>query len=308
MEATAYPTGVIYYPVDAGVTIYDANGNVVAVGETEGFYDLTVTGVHPQQRLRIVAEKSYGSIAVRNEKWVTVPEQGDSVAVPSLALLPPDLGELYPGPEEWSSFDDSVAVAADSVPDNVVRIQALALDPERDRALFPGDFSEARGYELASAGFLQIRMYDAAGNPVHSGSTPAKVRFRLSRTRSGFLFDLRPNSGAYEVPLYVYDEGASTWVRVGEGRLVDEGGQPIPESEESAILDGTYSGAVYMETDYGVKPSRLAANPFRSGSARTLEEGDYYFTDALNCDVPLAPCDEIDSETQGCKALEGGQG
>lgn len=308
MEATAYPTGVIYYPTKAALSVYDANGNVLDRSETEGFYDLTVSGIRPQQRLRIVAEKSYGSIVVRNEKWVTVPEQGDSIAAPSLALLPPDLGELYPGPEEWTSFDGAVAVAADSVPDSVVRIQALALDPERDHALFPGDFSEARGYELASAGFLQIRMYDAAGNPVRSGSTPAKVRFKLSQGQAGFLFDLRPGSGAYEVPLYVYDEGAGTWVRVGEGRLVDEGGQPIPESEEGAVLDGTYPGAVYMETDYGVTPSRLATNPHGPASAKTLEEGGYYFTDALNCDVPLVPCDEIDSETQGCKALEGGQG
>ncbi len=308
MEATAYPTGLIYYPSDAAITVYDANGNVLVSGETEGFYDLIVAGVRPQQRLRVVAEKSYGSINVRNEKWVTVPERGSIVDVPGLALLPPDLGELYPGPEEWTSFDGAVAVAADSVPDNVVRIQALALDPENDRALFPGDFSEARGYELASAGFLQIRMYDAAGNQVRSGSAPAKVRFKLSQARAGFLFDLRPGSGAYEVPLYVYDEGASTWVRVGEGRLVDEDGQLVPESEEDAILGGTYAGAVYMETDYGVRPSRLAAKPLGPGFARTLEGGEYYFTDVLNCDTPIVPCDEIDSETQGCKALEGGQG
>ncbi len=154
MEATAYPAGVIYYPTKAALMVYDASGNVLNSNQTEGFYDLTVTGVRPQQRLRVVAEKSYGPITVRNEKWVVVPEQGDSVAVPGLALLPPDLGELYPGPEEWSSFDGAVVVAADSVPDNVVRIQALALDPERDRALFPGDFSEVRGYELVSAGFL----------------------------------------------------------------------------------------------------------------------------------------------------------
>ena len=306
-EATEYPSGLIYYPTEANLTAYDANGHVLASSEAEGFFDLEINGIRPRERVLVVAEKSYGALTVRNETWTTVPEQGDSIQVPDLALLPPDLGELYPGPEEWTSFDGAVAVAADSVPGNVVRIQALALDPERDRALFPGDFSEARGYELASAGFLQIRMYDAAGNQVQSGSAPAKVRFKLSQGQAGFLFDLRPGSGVYEVPLYVYDEGASTWVRVGEGRLVDEDGQPIPETAEDAILDGAYPGPLYIETDYGVRPSRLAANSIGSGSARVLEEGEYYFTDALNCDVPLVPCDELDSETQGCEALEGGQ-
>ncbi|XOB97482.1 hypothetical protein ACMC9I_05975 [Deinococcota bacterium DY0809b] len=87
-EATEYPSGLIYYPTEANLTVYDTNGHVLASSEAEGFFDLEINGIRPRERVRVVAEKSYGALTVRNENWTTVPEQGDSIQVPDLALLP----------------------------------------------------------------------------------------------------------------------------------------------------------------------------------------------------------------------------
>ena len=307
LEAQDYPTGLIYYPTEANLTVYDAAGNVLNRSEVSGFYDLTLTGVRPGDRLLLVAEKTYEETVTRNEKWAAVPEQDTTIAAPDLALMPPDLGVLSPGTEFWASFDGSVIAEAGTLPDSVARMQALALDPSRDRALFPGDFVEESGLRLASAGFLQVRMYDAEGNQVRTGQHAVKLRFKLSKAQEGFLFDLRPGSGAYEVPLYVYDEGKNTWVRAGEGRLVTIDGDPVPESAQEDLMNGTYPDQVFMETDFGVAPSTLSSRALQKSNA-TLLEGDVYYTDSLNLDVPLVPCDEIDSEMQGCKALDGGQG
>ncbi len=307
LEAQDYPTGLIYYPTEANLTVFDAAGNVLNRSEVSGFYDLTLTGVRPGDRLLLVAEKSYEETTARNEKWATVPEQGSTIAVPDLALLPPGLGALSPGTDAWTSDDGTVSVAADTIPDSVASIQALALDPSRDRALFPGEFAEESGLKLASAGFLQVRMYDAEGNQVRTGQHAVKLRFKLSKAQEGFLFDLRPGSGAYEVPLYVYDEGKSTWVRAGEGRLVTIDGDPVPESAQEDLMNGTYPDQVFMETNYGVAPSSLSPRALQNGNVGLLE-GEYYFVDSINCDTPIVPCDEIDSETQGCKALDGRQG
>ena len=306
LEAQDYPTGLIYYPTEANLTVYDAVGNVLNRSEVSGFYDLTITGVRPGDRLLLVAEKTYEETVASNEKWVAVPEQDTTIAAPDLALLPPNLGALNPGAEDWTSPDGSVAVAADTVPARVMRIQALALDPSRDRALFPGEFAEEGGLKLASAGFLQVRMYDAEGNQVRTGQHAVKLRFELPKAQAGFLFDLRPGSGAYEVPLYAYDEGKNTWVRVGEGRLVTSNGDPILESAQEDIMNGTYPDQVFMETDYGVAPSNLSPRALQNGNVGLLE-GEYYFVDSINCDTPIVPCEEIDKETQGCVALNGRQ-
>ncbi|GEM90498.1 hypothetical protein ODE01S_19320 [Oceanithermus desulfurans NBRC 100063] len=308
LEVKHYPSGSIYYPTRAKLTVFDAAGNVLNRAETAGFYDLSVTGVQPGDRLLLVAEKGYQEVVARNEKWVNVPQQDTAIAAPDLALLPPDLGVLYPGSEAWTADDGTVIVTADTVPESVVRIQALALDPSRDRALFPGEFAEEGGLQLASAGFLQVRMYDAEGNQVRTGQNPVKLRFKLTKAQEGFLFDLKPGSGTYEVPLYVYDDGKSTWVRVGEGRLVTIDGDPVPESAEEDLMSGTYRDEVFLEVDYGVAPTALSPRALHNDKATTLEESDVYFTDALNCDYPLVPCDEINSETQGCQVLDGGQG
>gem|GEM_PF-4202615 len=64
---------------------------------------------------------------------------------------------------------------------------------------------------------------------------------------------------------------------------------------------------LWVATGGTIEVSATGQTPLQKDVQRAMKSRGFLFRPAQNCGTPLVPCDELDSETQGCEALEGGQ-
>ena len=106
-------------------------------------------------------------------------------------------------------------------------------------------------YRLARAGlvssvFASLQATDDSGNVIRKLGAQSILRMRVSSDSWSTLGDLRSGTGKIDVPLFSFNETTGQWERAAsDGWLEDGAGSIIPESELSAIRDGSYAGSVY---------------------------------------------------------------
>lgn len=127
--------------------------------------------------------------------------------------------------------------------------KARVFNPATEAKYFPGNFADEKGTPLRSGVFAAIELKDTAGSPLTALDSPAAVAIEVPIDTWPIIIDTSPDTDRIEVPLYAFDEVNGTWRREREGWLVDSAGQPIPESELSAIRDKTRTAAVRVRGD-----------------------------------------------------------
>lgn len=139
------------------------------------------------------------------------------------------------------------SVRVEGMPSEVSQLYARGYDPDANRAVFPGDFSEMGSIPLNSSGFLWAEALDAAGNPVDRMSTAAVTfRFKVPRSQWPDLEDINAGTDRIEIPIYSFNEQTNVWVQEGEiGWLEDSNRTVLPEEAQPVILDGTFQGDIF---------------------------------------------------------------
>ena len=239
-------------PEGLTVEVLSESGELLGQATTGkvGQYLLSLTGIETGDELRVRTKTAIDGLELTASKRVRVTDIS-FVGVPDLVLVDPSDGELSRNGSSWIDPDGNVEVVDPS--GQLGKVWARALDPERDRAFFPGNYRDADGNKIISNGFLFVAAKDANGQQVTSLDEPLTVYFSIPPIHRYYLRDINPGNGLYEVPMYIYDEEQDTWVRRGKGLVVDASYEPVPESEEDLVT---------TDPDYGDLFVKFEANRF----------------------------------------------
>jgi len=231
----------------AAVTVRSEDGASSATGVTaaDGRYTIKITPAFPTRVLAKVVSQRAGEPAVTGFRWSPIQAAEGAVDVGRIVLPAPAGREMGIAAGTATSADGHV-VATD-LPPEVASLWAKDYEPDLSPDVFPGDLAEERTRPINSVTFVWISALDASGTQVFDLSAPATVRLRVFPTQWLDLDDLQPGNGVIDTPIYSMDYATGYWVREPDGRLTDAAGNAIAESEEAAILRGTYGSAVYAE-------------------------------------------------------------
>jgi len=165
----------------------------------------------------------------------------DPVILPSL-----EGAQLTCGGSSCQNADGSVQFH--NLPNNVANMWARSYDPESNPEAFPGEFGEANGPILSNV-FVWGAATDAQGNSIGAIDPPATARIKIAPVQWPYLFDAQPNqNNGIQVPIYFFNEDTGQWEFQGAtGVLTDANGNIIPESQNPAIVGGTYEGDVFAQ-------------------------------------------------------------
>ena len=134
----------------------------------------------------------------------------------------------------------------DQLPANVAAVEGRVFDPRSESNQFPGGFVDNRNNLLVSSVFASLQATDDSGNVIRKLGAQSILRMRVSSDSWSTLGDLRSGTGKIDVPLFSFNETTGQWERAAsDGWLEDGAGSIIPESELTAIRDGSYAGSVY---------------------------------------------------------------
>lgn len=121
-----------------------------------------------------------------------------------------------------------------------VTVSVTPIDPARDPATMPGDYSVSDTQRIESFGAIQVNLRDAAGNALNlkTGST-ATIRIPLS-TRSA--------TPPASIPLYWFNETTGRWVQEGTATLA--GSAPNQYYEGQVSHFSTWNADMPQDTIY----------------------------------------------------------
>lgn len=145
--------------------------------------------------------------------------------------------------------DGSVRISGFPGGTGIDRAYSRRYDPSRDRAKFPGSFTDSKANLLISSGFTEIDLRDSSGKHVSRLSSPVNVRFQTDSKSWPSLRDLSEDSGRIEVPMYSFDEARGEWVSEPQGELQAADGAAIDEADFPSIQDGSYPDPVFVSFD-----------------------------------------------------------
>ncbi|XOB98134.1 hypothetical protein ACMC9I_09475 [Deinococcota bacterium DY0809b] len=227
-------------PEGAWVEVLSDDGRLLARTATGrvGQYGLTLENAAPGDELYVRARLKVAGVGLTTGRRVGVDERGYAY-VPDLSFVNLSDAELSWSGSSWRSEAGEVEIRAPA--GSFAQVWARALDPEFDRAFFPGRYKDADGYR--SLGFLFVA---ARGDSVQGMGPlvePVTVFFVLPSTHRYYLRDARPGNGSYDVPMYFFDEDRGIWVQGTLGVLLDAERRPVPETEEARVtadLTGRY--------------------------------------------------------------------
>lgn len=220
-------------PEGAWVEVISEDGRFLARTTTGrvGQYRLTLENAAPGDELYVRARLKVAGVVLTAGRRVGVDERGNAY-VPDLVFVNLGDAELSWSGSSWRNETGEVEVRAPA--GSFAQVWARALDPEFDRAFFPGRYEDADGYR--SLGFLFVA---ARGDSVQGMGPlvePVTVYFTLPSTHRYYLRDAQPGNGSYGVPMYFFDEDRGIWVQGTVGVLLDAERRPVPETGEARVI------------------------------------------------------------------------
>lgn len=219
-------------PEGACVEVFSSDGRFLARTATGrvGQYALTLEDASPGDELYIRAKLTVAEVELTTGRRAKVNERGN-VYVPDLVFVNLNDAELSRSGVSWHSKTGDVEIRASA--GSFERVWARALDPEFDRAFFPGRYQDADGYR--SLGFLFVAARGASVQGMGPLAEPVTVFFALPSTHRYYLRDIRPGNGSYDVPMYYFDEDRGVWAQGPMGVLVDAEHRTVPETEAARV-------------------------------------------------------------------------
>ncbi len=231
---------------DADILVRTEDGSVQKSTQTgtDGRY---AVGISPQtaQVVIVRAQKDVPPI-VASFKRSAEPLSSGQLTMPDVILPNPSGAQLTCGGGTCQNPDNSVQFH--NLPGNVANMWARSYDPENNPEAFPGEFGEQNGPILSNL-FIWVAAQDSQGNAIGPIDPPATARIKIAPVQWPYLFDQQPNqNNGIQIPIYFFNEQQGAWESQGNnGVLTDSGGNVIDESQQDAILNGTYQGDIYAQ-------------------------------------------------------------
>jgi len=223
----------------------DYSAAVTGVLGEDGRFNLGLTPTFPT---RVLAKVTYQGVAlppVTGFRWST--EQAGEGAVDVGRVVLPDAATKRldkVGPNA-ASADGSVVV--EGIPGTMDSVYAKTYVADDQPEIYPGELAEGRTLPINNVVFVWITGVGPSGEHVTAVDPPAHVRLLAPRSQWVDLEDLQPGNGVIDTPIYSMDYESGYWVREANGWLTDAAGSILPESNEAALRDGTFSGEVFAE-------------------------------------------------------------
>ncbi|MHA2621431.1 MAG: InlB B-repeat-containing protein [bacterium JZ-2024 1] len=235
---------------NAQITVRDEGNTVSATGTTNanGQYSIPLlyTGAFPTRFLARATFQGTGLPEVFGSEY-SGQVNGPGTVVINRIQLPNMTGQqLTRNGNNFVSNEVPPKITV-TIPNgtSIDNIFAKSFDPGVNPDAFPGDFEADTGNRLESAVFVNILARDASGNKVENLPSPATVRVQVPPTQWNDLTDLTSGNNQIDIPIYAYNYTTDKWERKADGWLEDATATKIPETEETAIRGGTYTGTIY---------------------------------------------------------------